>query len=154
MFIAETDCGAPPVVDDGHPLYLTGWVVREAKEADFEVASMDNEAAFGPVFLRPGFAEAIKGDLLTDYQVVVVGVDEATYRLGAAGRFVTMDGTEVTDARTPAGQIAGQGDAPLRPAPHHHLPLTSQTCTRVRPVATRGDRLDARAPAPHGTLVV
>ena len=88
------------------PRYFTGRVVREAKEADFEVASMDNEAAFGPVFHRLGFAEAIERDLLTDYQVVVVGVDDATYRDWAErGRFVTLDGTEVTDARTLAGQI-------------------------------------------------
>jgi predicted helicase len=38
------------------PRYFTGRVVREATEADFEVASMDNEAAFAPVFHRLGFA--------------------------------------------------------------------------------------------------
>jgi superfamily II DNA or RNA helicase len=87
------------------PRYFTGRVVREAEEADFEVASMDDEAAFGPVFHRLGFAEAIKRDLLTDYQVVVVGIDDATYRDWAQrGRFVTRDGTD-TDARTLAGQI-------------------------------------------------
>ena len=41
------------------PRYFTGRVVREAEEADFEVASMDNEKKFGPVFERLGFAEAI-----------------------------------------------------------------------------------------------
>ncbi|UNB55482.1 DEAD/DEAH box helicase [Mycolicibacterium sp. YH-1] len=88
------------------PRYFTGRVVREAEEAEFEVASMDNEAAFGPVFHRLGFAEAIELKRLTDYQVAVVGVDDATYRDWAErGRFVTMDGTEVTDARTLAGQI-------------------------------------------------
>jgi superfamily II DNA or RNA helicase len=88
------------------PRFFTGRVVREAKEADFEVASMDNEKKFGPVFHRLGFAEAIEHGLLTDYQLVVVGVDDATYRDWAQrGRFVTIDGTEVTDARTLAGQI-------------------------------------------------
>ena len=88
------------------PRYFTGRVVREAEEADFEVASMDDEAAFGPVFHRLGFAEAIELKRLTDYQVAVVGVDDATYHDWAErGRFVTMDGTEVTDARTLAGQI-------------------------------------------------
>jgi superfamily II DNA or RNA helicase len=88
------------------PRYFTGRVVREAQEADFEVASMDNEAAFGRVFYRLTFGEAIKRDLLTDYQVAVVGVDDATYRDWAErGRFVTTNGTEVTDARTLAGQI-------------------------------------------------
>ncbi len=75
------------------PRYFTGRVVQEAQEADFEVASMDDEAEFGPVFHRLGFAEAIERDLLTDYQVVVVGVDDATYRDWAQrGRFVTLDG--------------------------------------------------------------
>ena len=88
------------------PRYFTGRVVREATEADFEVASMDNKRKFGPEFHKLGFAEAIDRDLLTDYQVVVVGVDDATYRDWAQrGRFVTIDGTKVTDARTLAGQI-------------------------------------------------
>jgi predicted helicase len=88
------------------PRYFTGRVVREAQEADFEVASMDNEAAFGSVSYRLTFGEAIKRDLLTDYQVAVVGVDDATYRDWAErGRFVTLDGNKVTDARTLAGQI-------------------------------------------------
>ena len=88
------------------PRYFTGRVSREAKEADFEIASMDNEEKFGPVFHRLGFAEAIKLKLLTDYQVAVVGVDDATYRDWAEqGGFVTLDGNEVTNARTLAGQI-------------------------------------------------
>ncbi len=88
------------------PRFFTGRVVQEAKEADFEVASMDDESRFGPVFHRLGFAEAIERELLTDYQVVVVGVDDATYLEWAQrGRFVTIDGTKVTDARTLAGQI-------------------------------------------------
>ena len=87
------------------PRYFTGRVVRIAKEKEFEVASMDNEAKFGPVFHRLGFGEAIEGELLSDYQVVV-GVDDATYRDWAQrGQFVTIDGTQVTDACTLAGQI-------------------------------------------------
>lgn len=88
------------------PRYFTGRVVRQAKEADFEVASMDDEEVFGPVFHRLGFAEAIERELLTDYQVAVVAVDDETYRDWAQrGRFVTTDGTDVTDAHTLAGQI-------------------------------------------------
>jgi len=88
------------------PRFFTGRVVKEAKGADFEVASMDDESRFGPVLHRLGFAEAIDRELLTAYQVVVVGVDDATYLDWAQrGRFVTTDGTKVTDARTLAGQI-------------------------------------------------
>ncbi len=88
------------------PRYFTGRVVREAKEADFEVASMDDPDTFGPVFHRLSFGEAIEKDLLSDYQVAVIGVDDATYREWAErGRFVTVDGKAVTDARSLAGQI-------------------------------------------------
>lgn len=88
------------------PRYFTGRVVREAKKDEFEIASMDNEAKFGRVFHRLSFAKAIEQKLLTDYQVIVVGVDNATYRDWAErGRFVTIDGKKITDARTLAGQI-------------------------------------------------
>jgi predicted helicase len=138
------------------PRYFTGRVVKEANKADFEVASMDNEAAFGPVFHRLGFAEAIQRDLLTDYRVAVVGVDDATYRDWAERGPVRDHGWHRGHRRphTRGTDRAGQGDAPLRPEPHHHLPLTGQTCQRVRPRTARGDRLDARASAAHGSPVV
>ena len=36
---------------------------------------MDDETKFGPVLHRLTFGEAIEMKMLTDYQVVVVGVD-------------------------------------------------------------------------------
>ena len=57
------------------PRYFTGRVVREARRADFEIASMDDEATFGPVLHRLGFAEAIERGLLTDYQVAVIATN-------------------------------------------------------------------------------
>lgn len=88
------------------PRYYTGRITRAAAEADFEVASMDDEARFGKVFHRLGFSEAIQRNLLTDYQVVVVGVDDATYLQWAErGTLVTRDGKNIADARSLAGQI-------------------------------------------------
>jgi hypothetical protein len=67
---------------------------------------MDDEAVFGPVFHRLTFSQAIEQDLLSDYQVVIVGVDDATYKAWAEhGKYVTRDGTKITDARRLAGQI-------------------------------------------------
>ncbi len=87
------------------PRYFTGRVQKEAKENDFEVASMNDEKKFGPVFHRLGFSEAIERDMLTDYQVVVVGVDDTTYLDWAQrGQFITRDGAK-GNARTLAGQI-------------------------------------------------
>jgi superfamily II DNA or RNA helicase len=88
------------------PRYFTGKVIRQSNEVDFAYASMDDEGRFGPVFHRLGFSDAIKRGLLTDYQVVVIGVDDATYRGWAEkGTLVTLDGKAPTNARTLAGQI-------------------------------------------------
>jgi predicted helicase len=62
------------------PRYFTGRVLKAAQEVDLEVASMDDQNKFGLVFHRLTFGDAIKRDLLTDYQVAVVGVDDATYK--------------------------------------------------------------------------
>jgi superfamily II DNA or RNA helicase len=88
------------------PRYFSGRVLGAAAASDFEVVSMDDPTVFGPVFHRLSFGQAITNDLLCDYQVVVIGVDDATYRDWAEhGRFVALDGTTVTDARSLAGQI-------------------------------------------------
>ncbi|CAA0096105.1 UvrABC system protein B [Mycolicibacterium vanbaalenii] len=88
------------------PRYFTGRVLREAKEADYEIASMDDPGRFGNVLHRLSFSEAIDRKLLTDYQVAVIGVDDATYRAWAErGALVTLDGKKITDARALAGQI-------------------------------------------------
>ncbi|WP_237235388.1 DEAD/DEAH box helicase [Rothia nasisuis] len=51
-------------------------VKNKAKEADAVLTLMDDEAMFGPVFHRIGFGEAVEQKLLTDYKVLVLGVDE------------------------------------------------------------------------------
>jgi predicted helicase len=45
------------------PRYFTGRVKKEAKEADWEVASMDDEAKFGNILHRLTFAQAIEQNL-------------------------------------------------------------------------------------------
>ncbi|BBY41780.1 DEAD/DEAH box helicase [Mycolicibacterium celeriflavum] len=88
------------------PRYFTGRVLKAAQEAEYEYASMDDEATFGPVLHKLGFGAAIERRLLTDYQVSIVGVDDATYREWAErGTLVRIDESKVTDAATLAGQI-------------------------------------------------
>jgi superfamily II DNA or RNA helicase len=88
------------------PRYFTGRVNRLAQEAEWEVASMDDEKRFGQVLHRLAFAQAIDEDLLSDYQVVVVGVTDRSYRqMAERGAFVTTNGERITDARTLARQI-------------------------------------------------
>ncbi len=89
------------------PRYYTDRVKKVAGEADYEVASMDDEATFGRVFHQLTFGQAIERDLLSDYQVLVVGVDDETCAAYVErGEFVTLDGKHVTDARTLAAHIA------------------------------------------------
>ena len=67
---------------------------------------MDDERQFGSVFHQLNFAEAIEKGLLTDYQVVVIGVTDSEARKLAeqAGLVKTKDGATI-DARTLAAQI-------------------------------------------------
>ncbi len=88
------------------PRYFTGRLVREARQVDYEIASMDDEASFGPVFHQLTFGQAIKDDLLSDYQVVVVGVtDREAHDLAERRVFVRTDGSRVTDAHTLAAHL-------------------------------------------------
>jgi predicted helicase len=48
----------------------------KAKEAEAILCSMDDQALFGPEFHRLGFGEAVGKDLLADYKVLVLAVDE------------------------------------------------------------------------------
>lgn len=48
----------------------------KAKENDIQVFSMDDEKTFGHEFYRLRFDEAVRRDLLSDYKVFVIAVDE------------------------------------------------------------------------------
>ena len=50
----------------------------KATAEDAVLASMDDEATYGPEFHRVGFREAVDRGLLTDYKVLVLAVDEAS----------------------------------------------------------------------------
>jgi superfamily II DNA or RNA helicase len=52
----------------------------QAGENDIEIHSMDDEEKFGPVFYNFSFAKAIDAEVLTDYKVVVMGVDDSSIR--------------------------------------------------------------------------
>lgn len=50
---------------------------KNAKEKSILLASMDDESKYGEVFFRMGFGQAVSHDILTDYKVMVLAVDEA-----------------------------------------------------------------------------
>jgi superfamily II DNA or RNA helicase len=58
------------------PRIASSRIRDEAKLYDLELASMDDEEQFGPDFHVLTFGEAIAGDLLSDYRVVIVGITE------------------------------------------------------------------------------
>jgi predicted helicase len=51
-------------------------VTKKAQEAGAVLADMNTEKTFGPELHRLGFGDAVEADLLTDYKVLVLAVDE------------------------------------------------------------------------------
>lgn len=91
------------------PRYLTQRAKDRGAEQDIELVSMDDESLFGPEFHVLSFHDAItaKPDpLLTDYQVVVIGVTSAEAKAWVTdAKLVRTKGGLETDARTLAAQV-------------------------------------------------
>ena len=49
---------------------------KKAEENSIIISSMDDESVYGSVFYRLGFGDAISHDILTDYKLMVLAVDE------------------------------------------------------------------------------
>ena len=58
------------------PKLFDDTVKKAAAEADAVLCSMDDETLFGPELHRLGFGDAVAADLLSDYKVMVLAVDE------------------------------------------------------------------------------
>jgi superfamily II DNA or RNA helicase len=79
---------------------------KKASDSGVEVMSMDDEAVFGPVLHKLSFGEAIEQDLLTDYQVVVVGINNSSYSAMIDERKLVKTDTDLhSDARSLASHI-------------------------------------------------
>lgn len=88
------------------PRTYTANVKAKAEERGVEITSMDDPHVYGPQFHRLTFGEAIKQELLTDYQVVIVGVtDPQVQELIDRRELVSVNNTVTTDARTLAAHI-------------------------------------------------
>jgi len=87
------------------PRYFTDRVIDKSKELEYEMASMDDETKYGPVFHQLSFGQAIKKNLLSNYQVVVISASEKERKMAEEATLVrTTDGL-YTDARTFAAQV-------------------------------------------------
>ncbi len=88
------------------PKTYTANLKKSAEERGVEITGMDDEAVFGKVFYSLPFGEAIKRELLTDYQVVIIGVDQPMIAEWIENReLVKTSSGEATDAESLAAQI-------------------------------------------------
>lgn len=81
-------------------------VTKAAEERGVEVVGMDNAALFGEVLYALPFGKAIEKELLTDYRVVIICVDNPTIAQWIANREMVTTGTGIeTDSESLAAQI-------------------------------------------------
>ena len=79
----------------------------KAAEADAFVASMDDEDAYGPELHRLGFAEAVERELLSDYKVAILVVDEAQIAREYQAELAGGEGLAVGDVGRVIGCLNG-----------------------------------------------
>jgi superfamily II DNA or RNA helicase len=90
------------------PRIFKAHVRKKAKEKEIEIASMDDETIFGPVLHHLSFGQAIANDppLLTDYRVLVIGVNKDSVKEMVEERaLVRTEDCIEDDARTLAIQV-------------------------------------------------
>ncbi|MDZ4055804.1 MAG: type ISP restriction/modification enzyme, partial [Polynucleobacter sp.] len=73
---------------------------KKAEEGAVVLCSMDDDALYGPEFHRLGFGEAVNENLLTDYKVLVLAVDERT------GSAVFQKAVTTKDSELPVGDVS------------------------------------------------
>ena len=88
------------------PRYFGKSIQSKAEGRGLEVVGMNDESIFGPVVHQLTFGEAIQRDLLTDYQVVVVGVDNSMVKsLIDERELLALSDEKHTDAESLAAKI-------------------------------------------------
>ena len=88
------------------PRTYSSTVKKAAEDRGVEVVGMDNVALFGEVLYALPFGKAIEQKLLTDYRVVIIGVDDPTIAQWIGKRaLVSTDTGIATDSESLAAQI-------------------------------------------------
>ena len=89
------------------PRVLSKQIKKKADQENINLACMDDVSQFGEVFHQLNFSEAIEKELLSDYQVVIVGVDDPSVQAKIIDRMIVDTGSECTiDTETLANHIA------------------------------------------------
>jgi superfamily II DNA or RNA helicase len=88
------------------PRTYTTSVKKQAEDRGVEVVGMDDEAVFGKVLYSLPFGEAIRKELLTDYRIVIIGVDSPMIAEWIKNRELIKTDTGIeNDAGSMAAQI-------------------------------------------------
>ncbi|NCO53222.1 MAG: DEAD/DEAH box helicase family protein [Deltaproteobacteria bacterium] len=86
------------------PRTYSSTVHKAAEDRGVEVVGMDNAALFGEVLYALPFGKAIERKLLTDYRVVIIGVDDPTIAQWIANRELVS-----LSPPRPSGEGRGEG---------------------------------------------
>jgi superfamily II DNA or RNA helicase len=88
------------------PRTYSSSVKKAAEDRGVEVVGMDDEAVFGKQLFALNFGEAIKRGLLTDYRVVIIGVDDPTISAWIENRELLKADSDIEmDAESLAAQV-------------------------------------------------
>ncbi|EIC28452.1 DEAD/DEAH box helicase [Methylomicrobium album] len=88
------------------PRTYTASVKKTAEDRGVEVACMDDETVFGKVLYSLPFGKAIRQNLLTDYRIVIIGVDSPMIAKWIKNReLIKTDSGIENDAESLAAQI-------------------------------------------------
>ncbi len=88
------------------PKIFQAHLMKAAEDSGVDVLSMDNHEIFGPVLHKLSFGDAIELKLLSDYQVVVVGVDDSLCaEMISERRLIQTEDKIETDAQSFASHI-------------------------------------------------
>ena len=96
---------------------------RKADDHDAELASMDDESKFGKDLFHRGFGWAVEQELLTDYKVVVLAVDEGLIsstiqsRLKEGAELTLDDATKIIGCYKALTKSDLKGDLTFDPRP-------------------------------------
>ncbi|MBM6588948.1 type ISP restriction/modification enzyme [Brevibacterium sp. RIT 803] len=143
----------PRVFDDA--------VTKKAIENDAVLADMNDESTFGPELHRLGFGQAVEQNLLTDYKVIVLTIDEQ-YVASHFQATMAEDGEiQLGDAAKLLGCWQGlaknyhRGEADIVEAPMHRAVAfakdirASKTATRAFPALVERALTDESRTIPH-----
>tara|TARA_R100000030_G_scaffold98810_1_gene89187 strand:+ start:789 stop:3887 length:3099 start_codon:yes stop_codon:yes gene_type:complete len=89
------------------PRVLSKKIKGKASDENIDLACMDDLSRFGTVLHQLNFSEAIENELLSDYRVVIIGIDDPTVEQKIIHRTITNVENELqVDAETLASHIA------------------------------------------------